>query len=116
MKQLTEENTRRAIEKAQKNKCTVKAVAPDAYIAHCSKGHDHFVVIGFFGDELYADCYECPSNLGRHICYHMVSAAALHIARENMRKRAAASRRQVPGGVLLGNRAQGVEKVRGIHI
>ena len=74
---ITPETMTKAIARAFERRCHVRRVEPEAFIAHCPDGHDHLVRFTERGGKLFAECIDCPSNLGGARCYHIADALAL---------------------------------------
>ena len=135
MIKITHETLTNAIAKAQSRKghAHVRHVGDDMFEVtcenpKCSNGNLHVVSFELLGGELYAECFECPSNLRKAPCYHVIQAATLRdamiVARVNAARSAARNHRVVAPNVhpanaaILARMENGKRKefVRGIQI
>ena len=93
MKPVTREDLDNAIERCRQRRPKVRPVRGSLTLFDvlCSSGHTHRVRFETFDADLYADCFdpetgeECPSGLGRALCYHVAAAVAVMDGLDDMR-------------------------------
>lgn len=104
MKLVTREALENAIARCRERRPTVRPVRGSLTLFDvvCSEGHTHRVRFETFDSDLHADCFdpetgeECPSGLGRRLCYHVAAAVGVMDGLDEMRARNARAGRLHP--------------------
>jgi hypothetical protein len=87
MTKITPDILKNAIAKAQSRKghAHVRHVGDDMFEVtcenpNCANNNKHSVSFELIDGELYAECFECPSNIRNAACYHLIQALTLRDA------------------------------------